>query len=254
SVSAQDLEEMPITDAAQGLQGRAAGVMVLSSGNRPGDGVTVRVRGQRSLTASNDPLYVVDGIPLEGGINDINPRDIESMEVLKDASATAIYGSRGANGVVLITTKGGGDFGRTNISYSGYAGLTQVIGVPDMMTGPEFAKMKEISGFDFSTMEQEAIERGIETDWLDLDVRNGLRQDHQIGVRGGNETTQFALSGGLFNESGVVKTQDFNRKTFRVNLNHNISDRFRVGTSTQISHRTQNVGDNVVGIALPSRP
>src|SRR5690554_2162128 len=97
SVSSRDIQEVPIIDAAQALQGRAAGVVALSSGNRPGEGVTLRIRGRRSLTASNDPLFVVDGIPLEGGINDINPRDIESMEVLKDASATAIYGSRGAN-------------------------------------------------------------------------------------------------------------------------------------------------------------
>jgi TonB-linked SusC/RagA family outer membrane protein len=253
SVSSEDIQEVTITDAAQALQGRAAGVMALSSGNRPGEGVTLRVRGRRSLTASNDPLFVVDGIPLEGGINDINPRDILSMEVLKDASATAIYGSRGANGVVLVTTVRGGDYA-TTVSYAGYAGVSQVLGMPDMMNGEEFARMKEISGFEFTSIELDAIEKGISTDWLDLVTQNGFQQSHQLSVRGGNEKTQFFISANYFKENGVIKTQDFNRNTIRINLDHVISDKFKVGTSTQLSDQVQNWGDNVFDIALPSRP
>src|SRR5690606_25038837 len=110
SVSTREIQESPVTDAGSALQGRAAGVMVLSAGNRPGDGATIRIRGNRSLSASNEPLYIVDDIPYAGNINDINPKDIKSIDVLKDASATAIYGSRGANGVIIITTHRGGHY------------------------------------------------------------------------------------------------------------------------------------------------
>jgi TonB-linked SusC/RagA family outer membrane protein len=253
SVSSQDIREVPITDAGQALQGRSAGVVALSSGNRPGQGVTIRVRGRRSLTASNDPLFVVDGIPVEGNIDDINPRDIESIEVLKDASATAIYGSRGANGVVLVSTNRGGNH-PTQVSYSGYAGISQVLGTPDMMTGPEYAEMKQIAGRTLTPGEQDAIERGVSTDWVDLLLENGYQTSHQVGVEGGNESTQFAVSGNFFFDRGVVSNQDFNRNTFRLNLDHTVSDRFRVGTSTQLIQRVQNWGSNPYGEALATNP
>ncbi|MEX0770695.1 MAG: TonB-dependent receptor [Balneolaceae bacterium] len=253
SVSTQDIQEVPVSDAGQALQGRAAGVVALSAGNRPGEGVTIRIRGRRSLTASNDPLFVVDGIPLEGNIDDINPRDIESMEVLKDASATAIYGSRGANGVILVTTRRGGNHA-TTVSYSGHTGISQVLGTPDMMSGPEFARMKELSGRDFTPSEQDAIQRGVSTDWVDLLLDEGYQHNHQLSIQGGNESTQFAVSGNFFFEQGVISNQDFNRNTFRVNLDHSISDRFRIGTSTQISNQVQNWGSNPYGQALATNP
>jgi len=123
----KEIQELPITDARQALQGRAAGVDVTQSGSKPGAAPQVRIRGRRSFNASNEPLYVVDGIPLVGGLDDINPQDITSMEVLKDASATAIYGSRGANGVVLITTKRG-TVGKTRVSIDSYYGINQELG------------------------------------------------------------------------------------------------------------------------------
>lgn len=253
SISSRDIQEVPITDAAQALQGRAAGVVALSSGNRPGQGVTIRVRGRRSLTASNEPLYVVDGIPLEGNINDINPRDIESMEVLKDASATAIYGSRGANGVVLVTTNRGGNH-PTTVSYSGHTGFRQELGRPDMMNGEEFAAFKEASGRDFTSAEEEAIQRGVSTDWIDLLLGTGIQHNHQISIQGGDESTQFAVSGNYFYDRGVIEHQDFNRTTFRLNLDHSVTDRFRVGTSTQLSNQVQNWGSNPYGGALATNP
>lgn len=253
SVSSREIQEVPITDAGQALQGRAAGVVALSSGNRPGQGMTIRIRGRRSLTASNDPLFVVDGIPVEGNIDDINPRDIESIEVLKDASATAIYGSRGANGVILVTTNRGGNH-PTRVSYSGYAGISQVLGIPDMMTGPEYAEMKQISGRTLTPGEEDAIARGVSMDWVDLVLDNGYQQNHQVGIEGGNETTQFAVSGNFFFDRGVVSNQDFNRNTFRLNLDHTVSDRLRIGTSTQLSHRKQNFGSNPYGTALATNP
>jgi TonB-linked SusC/RagA family outer membrane protein len=253
SVSSQDIQEVPITDAGQALQGRAAGVVALSEGNRPGQGVTIRVRGRRSLTASNEPLYVVDGIPLEGGINDINPRDIQSMEVLKDASATAIYGSRGANGVVLVTTNRGGNH-PTTVSYAGHTGIRIAHGTPDMMSGEQFAAMKEESGRDFTPAELDAIQRGVSTDWVDLLLDEGIQHNHQLSVQGGNESTQFAVAGNFFFDRGVITHQDFTRNTFRLNLDHSVSERFRVGTSTQLSRQVQNWGSNPYGGALATNP
>ncbi|WP_237856384.1 SusC/RagA family TonB-linked outer membrane protein [Rhodohalobacter sulfatireducens] len=253
SISNEQIREVPITDAGQALQGRTPGVVALSSGNRPGQGMTLRIRGRRSLTASNDPLFVVDGVPVEGNINDINPQDIESMEVLKDASATAIYGSRGANGVVLVTTNRGGDY-PTQVSYSGYGGISQTLGTPDMMTGAEFAEMKKISGRSLTPAEEDAITRGVSTDWDDLLLEDGYQTSHQLSVNGGNENTQFAISGNFFFDKGVISTQDFNRNTLRLNLDHSISEKLRVGTSTQLSHQVQNWGSNPYGESLATNP
>ncbi|GAA4402114.1 hypothetical protein GCM10023187_17010 [Nibrella viscosa] len=144
SVGAKEIQELPITNARQALQGRAAGVDVVQNSSKPGAGPVVRIRGRRSINASNDPLYVVDGIPLAGGIDDINPQDIQSMEVLKDASATAIYGSRGSNGVVLITTKRGKP-GKTVVNIDTYYGVSDRLGQIDVLSGPEFAEYKRES-------------------------------------------------------------------------------------------------------------
>ncbi len=253
SVTADDIQELPVIDVGNALQGRASGVVSMSSGTRPGDGVTIRVRGRRSLTAANDPLFVVDGIPYEGNINDINPRDIKSMEVLKDASATAIYGSRGANGVILVTTTRGGDM-PTTVSYNGYYGVTTPTGTPDMMTGPEYYQLKIDGGRAITDAEQAAFDAGVSTDWVDLIIANGAQQSHQLGVRGGNAKTAFAVSVNYFKEHGVIETQDFDRKTFRVNLDHQINDFIKIGTSTQLSDQTQNRGTNGYYDALVASP
>ena len=144
SVGAKEIEELPVTNARQALQGRAAGVDVTIAGSKPGAGPQIRIRGRRSFNASNDPLYVVDGIPISGGIDDINPNDITSMEILKDASATAIYGSRGSNGVVIITTKRGKE-GKTSISFDSYIGVNQDLGNIQVMNGEQFAEFKRES-------------------------------------------------------------------------------------------------------------
>ena len=253
SVSTDDIQELPVTSAGNALQGRAAGVVALQSGSRPGDGVTIRIRGRRSLTADNNPLFVVDGIPYNGNINDINPRDIKSMEVLKDASATAIYGSRGANGVILITTTRGGDM-PTTVTYNGYYGVTSPLGEPTMMTGPEFYQLKVDGGYSITDADQTAFESGVSTNWADLVISNGYKQSNQIGVRGGNAKTAFAMSVNHYKEQGIIETQNFTRKTFRFNLDHKISDKIKVGTSTQISDKLKNVGTNGYGSALAASP
>ena len=142
SISAKQITEMPITNVAQALQGRVAGVDVSQSGSKPGTVPTIRVRGRRSFRASNDPLYVIDGIPISANFEDLNPNDVASMEILKDATATAIYGARGANGVILISTKRGSLNGKkkTTISYDTYIGQTEALDKIKLFSGPEFAE------------------------------------------------------------------------------------------------------------------
>lgn len=261
SVTAREIQELPITDAGDALQGRAGGVVALNDGNRPGQGLTLRVRGRRSLTAGNDPLFVIDGIPVEGGLNTINPRDIESMQVLKDASATAIYGSRGANGVILVTTNRGRNR-PTNVSYAGYYGISSELGTPNMMNAEQFAEVKREAarrnGEDpesvFTDQELSFLSQDVSTDWQDLVVNQGYQQSHQLSVSGGDANTQFYLSGSFFDEEGIINIQGFQRQAFRLNLDHNISDRFRVGTSSQISNSNQDWASNPYGIALATSP
>ncbi len=276
SVSNKEISELPIANAQQALQGRAPGVDVVTNSNKPGAGVSVRIRGRRSFSAGNEPLFVVDGIPLSGGINDINPQDIQSMEILKDASATAIYGSRGANGVVIITTKRG-RAGEMSVTYDGYYGVSSSLGRIDMMNGPEFAEYKRESrrsvdinkdgrpDYDnndpdadsklFEPIELESIAAGRTTDYQDLMLRNGNQQSHQLGILGGSENTLFSLSGNYFNEQGIIPGQDFTRYTFRVNIDQNISKRIKVGTSTLFAYSIRNgEGLNPFDDALSENP
>lgn len=253
SISEEQIDKVPVTDVTEALQGNASGVVSLSTSGRPGEGNVIRIRGRRSLTASNDPLFVVDGIPMEGGIDDLNPQDISSMEVLKDASATAIYGSRGANGVVLIETKRGGDHA-TTVSYSGSAGISETLAVPEVMSGPRFAEMKQASGRTLTPQEEENLNNGVSTDWVDRVLEQGYQQNHQLSVRGGDENTNFAISGGYFQERGVVKKQGYSRQSLRLNLDHDLGDWFRVGTNMQVSNRVQDWGPNPYGNAISTNP
>lgn len=264
SVSAKAISELPVTNAQQALQGRAAGVDVNQGGSKPGSAPQIRIRGRRSFNASNDPLYVVDGIPLAGGINDINPNDIASMEILKDASSTAIYGSRGANGVVIITTKRGTP-GRTTVSVDAYTGVNQALGRIDVMDGPQFAEYKResrraVGNYStdaalFEPIELDGIAKNRTTDYPDMLLRKGTIQSYQVAVSGGSEKTQFNISGNIFNDKGVVKNQDFTRYTFRVNLDQKINDKIKVGTSTLAVYSLRNgEGFNPLGGSLQENP
>ncbi|WP_373550353.1 SusC/RagA family TonB-linked outer membrane protein [Haliscomenobacter sp.] len=271
SISAKQITELPITNARQALQGRAAGVDVVQAGSRPGTGPTVRIRGRRSIQASNDPLYVVDGIPLAGGIDDINPQDIQSMEVLKDASATAIYGSRGANGVVIITTRRGKS-GKSVVSFDTYYGISDALGRIDVMDGPQFAEYKRESrraintypagpataaadAILFEPIELDGIAKNRTTDYQDFLLRQGTIQSHQLGVSGGDKKTQFNISANYFNDKGIIYNQDFTRYTFRLNLDHQISRNVKVGTSTLLVYSERNgEGFNPYGGALQENP
>ncbi|HEX8848777.1 MAG TPA: TonB-dependent receptor [Gemmatimonadaceae bacterium] len=274
-VSGEDLNKQATSNVADALKGRIAGVDVVTTGNKPGDGVRVRIRGDRSLKASNDPLYVLDGIPMSGGIGDLNTGDIESIQILKDASATAIYGSRGANGVVLITTRSG-KAGRSSFTYDTYAGYQKAQREVDMMTGPEFAQMKReafrtvgsykcdpgVVACDsadaklFYPQELAAIRSGRWTNWQDLILRTGAQVSHQLRMQGGDERTRFALSASQLGQEGIIKAQDFTRRSMRLNFDHHASPRFHVGSSTTLMRSLQNLGrgDGVYGEALGVNP
>jgi len=271
SVGAKEIQELPITNARQALQGRAAGVDVVQPGSKPGAGPQIRIRGRRSFNASNDPLYVVDGIPLSSGIDDINPNDIVSMEVLKDASATAIYGARGANGVVIISTKRG-KAGATVVSVDSYYGLNQELGTIGVMNGAQFAEYKRESrravgqyplgagtaaddAKIFEPRELTSIQTGRSTDYVAGMLRAGAIQSHQVAVSGGSEKTTFNISANFFQDIGVVKMQDFSRYTFRVNLDHKINDKIKIGLSTLIVNSVRNGENlNILGGAMQENP
>ncbi|MBA4141050.1 MAG: TonB-dependent receptor, partial [Segetibacter sp.] len=239
----------------QALQGRVAGLYAVTNGYRPGSDVTIRIRGNRSFSAGNDPLYVVDGIPLTGGLGDINPNDIESMDVLKDASATAIYGSRGANGVIIITTRRGKS-GKPVVSYDAYVGIVKPLGRAEVFNGEEFAEYKRESRRTsgkykdsnrdssdralFEPVELESMRLGRYTDYQDLIIRNGIQTSHQLGVSGGNEITKYGMSLGYYKDEGIISIQNFTRYTLRINLDQQLGKRVKAGASILGSYSIRN--------------
>ncbi|PYP56169.1 MAG: SusC/RagA family TonB-linked outer membrane protein [Gemmatimonadetes bacterium] len=274
SVAAADLKSTPTVNTVGAIQGRVAGVDIVTTGQKPGDGVRVRVRGARSVTAGNDPLYVVDGIPA-AGVTDLNPNDIASIEVLKDASATAIYGSRGANGVVLVTTKQG-SAGPTTFTYDSYVGVQRERSRIQMMNGQQYAQLKRdanrttgnyhcdagVAACDsgdaqiFLPVELASIQAGRSTNWQDLVLRQGQQVNNEIRIAGGDERTRFALSGGQLTQQGILQGQDFTRRSVRFNFNHELNDRLKVGTSASLVRTDQNLGrgDGIYSEALLNNP
>ncbi|WP_159456076.1 TonB-dependent receptor [Chitinophaga eiseniae] len=258
SVKARDIAEQPTTNAAQALKGKVAGLDVFSSGNEPGAGASILLRGQRSIKNDNSPLIVLDGIPMVGGFNEINPNDIASVEVLKDASSTAIYGSRAANGVLIITTKRG-KAGKTNVAYDAYYGVTAITRKLDLMNGEQFAQLRREAARTanpnnsypadatlFDDIALRSLAQGRSTDWQDLIYHNGAKQNHQLSLTGGKEKTQFAVSFNYFREKGIIDKTDFTRGALRINLDHQVSNRIRMGVSTLASMSAQNITDNTV--------
>jgi TonB-dependent starch-binding outer membrane protein SusC len=247
-VDEEDLRDVPVANLTQALQGRAAGVEINSTSSRPGAGGQIRIRGSRSFTGSNEPLIVVDGIPFTGTMNDINPDDIASMDILKDASATAIYGSRGSNGVILITTRRGRD-GKTEFYYNGYHGVNSAIGTYDVMNGEQFTAFRNEAlaagaAYEPTEEERENLAAGREVNWQDEMYQNGYITNHQVGALGGNETTQFNISAGYFKETTVIPGQEFERYSLQGVIDQEIGDRVRLGFSTKNSFNI-NDGENI---------
>ena len=245
SIDRQEIIEQPIYSIDNALQGRTAGVQITSGGFRPGQTSSILIRGQRSLAGSNAPLVVIDGIPVESGLMDINPGDVESIEILKDASASAIYGSRAANGVILITTRRGME-GRAVLEYNGYTGLQYTFDRLDLMDTPTYAQFRRdayiLDGVYtddealFAPWQLEAIAQNRTTDWQDLVFDRGFQQKHSLSVRGGTETTKYSLSATLDEHQATVQNNDYTRLSSRFNVDQNLSSFLTVGLTGFLSN------------------
>ncbi len=246
SVSMEDVNKVGITSADRALQGQVAGVQVNARSGQPGESMMIRVRGGNSLSGGNEPLYVIDGMPVEGMSSDINPEDILSMEVLKDASSTAIYGSRGANGVVMITTKRGKE-GKTTVDYNGYIGVSQLRKKLDLLEKDDYiAMVNEVSVNDGNgiliTPEQAALLPN--NDWLDLAYQTALTHSHQFSVSGGNDKTKVYSSLNYMNQEGIIKGSNYNRFALRINGDQKITDKISLNASVAYSYGTQNTANS----------
>ncbi|GAB2791942.1 TonB-dependent receptor [Rhabdobacter roseus] len=257
SVKAEELTQLPVTNVAQGLQARVSGVQINQNSGSPGGNISVRIRGTNSINGNAEPLYVIDGIQISngGGINDvsplstINPNDIESVEVLKDASASAIYGARAANGVVLITTKRG-RAGATRVSLDSYYGVQQVNKTLDVLNAAEFAQLENEVFKNNAYPNPASLGEGV--NWQNLIFQQAPIQSHQLSINGGNEKTQLALSANYFDQDGIIINSNFKRYSYRLNVDHKISDRFKVGTSIMGSYNINNginAGSTTIGDA-----
>ena len=273
SIKSADLVQTPVVNVAQGIQARVAGVQVVQNSGAPGGNVSVRIRGTNSINGTSEPLYIVDGIQISngGGITDvsplstINPNDIESVEVLKDASATAIYGSRAANGVVLITTKRG-KTGVTRVTYDGYYGVQSVRKKLDVLNAAQFAQLDNEVFKNNYYPDPASLGQG--TNWQELIFQQAPIQNHQLSINGGSEKTQLALSANYFSQDGIVINSGFKRYSLRLNLDHRISERIKVGTSIlgsytdskNVPYGSTSLGDgpaittSILGAALGAPP
>ncbi|GAB4029902.1 TonB-dependent receptor [Spirosoma gilvum] len=277
SVKSAELVQTPVANVAQGLQARVAGVQVSQNTGAPGGNISVRIRGTNSINGNSEPLYVVDGIQISNGSNNsseinnvsplstINPNDIESVEILKDASASAIYGSRAANGVVLITTKRG-KTGATRVTLDSYYGVQKVNKTLDLLNAAEFAQVENETFKNNYYPNPASLGEG--TDWQKIIFREAPIQSHQLSINGGSEKTQLALSANYFNQDGIIINSNFKRYSYRLNVDHRISDRVKIGTSilgsyvvnSGVTTGNQSIGDagvvtgSVLGAAVGAPP
>ncbi len=269
SVKAEEIENIPASSTDQLLQGRASGVQVTSNSGTPGGGVSVRIRGTSSINASSEPLYVIDGIAVQssnlsglsiGGsvtnpMADINPNDIESMEVLKDASATAIYGARAANGVVLITTKRGANK-KATIGLGVYYGMQEISKEPPIVNGTQFETlMNEVAANSwidrFGSLDASNATGAryvptyadpantLNTNWYDPVLRTGVIRNADLSIRGGSEKVQYMISGNNFLQEGIMERSDFERTTGRINLDFSPISKMKIGTSVLYSNNSR---------------
>jgi TonB-linked SusC/RagA family outer membrane protein len=236
SIPRERLENTPNINIAQAIQGSIPGVMIQTSSSGADPNEVIMIRGRNSILADNSPLIVVDGIPYNGSISDLNPNDIRSIEILKDASSAAIYGSRGSNGVILISTKEGVD-GKVKITYDGFYSHQRFAFLPDYMDGAEFYdfKMKRFSGA-MTQSERNIYESGTWTNWMDEGLRNGATQQHTLSVSGGSNSTKFFISGSYLDVTGLAVNDDYKRVTSRINIDTKVVDWLTLGSRTQISY------------------
>lgn len=234
SVSADQVAKVPVTQLDQALQGRAAGVQVTNNDGAPGAGVSVQIRGVGSLS-SNDPLYVVDGYPITGGLNNINPNDIASMDILKDASATAIYGVRAANGVVIITTKKGRKDG-VQVSLDLNGSIQSKPKTYDVLNAEQWATLANETPIN-KLPEWSTPSALTNADWQDAVYRTGSRQNYNLAIRGGNEKVQTAFSAGYFDQKGIVIGSFFKRINLSTNVDYSVNKWLKANTSLKYSRQ-----------------
>ncbi len=222
SLSSEKLKERPYPNIVQSLQGSVAGMRIFMRGtDAEGSVSTTRIRGVNSISGSKSPLIILDGVPYEGSWSELNVNDIESIEVLKDASSAAIYGARGASGVILIQTKkGAGE--KLVVSYDGYVSFYNAINIPKMMDGETFYETKVDGGGSISATEQASYEAGESTDWLDLALQNGVNQQHNISFRGSSKNTGYYFSANLTDNKGIALNDEFKKYSFRLNLDQKL--------------------------------
>ncbi len=265
SVKAEDFNQGVIASPEQLIQGRTAGVQITQSSGEPGGGVNIRIRGTSSVRSGNGPLFVIDGVPLAGDdvsgggqdagfgsstarnpLNFLNPNDIASIDILKDASATAIYGSRGANGVVLITTKSG-DGGAGSLDYSFNIGVSNITKKYDLLNADEFVSAyADVRGLDVNDPIVQGIDLGADTDWQDEILRTGVSQNHNLSFGGGDEDGNYRFSLGYTDQEGIIKESGLKRISGRFNGSKSfIEDRLTMATQFTVS----NVRDDNVPIS-----
>ncbi|MEZ4856267.1 MAG: TonB-dependent receptor [Gelidibacter sp.] len=253
SISAKQLEDLPVSSVDGILQGQAAGVQVMQNSGTPGGQMSVRIRGLSSISGSNQPLYIIDGIPVTTGdygqigysgqgasaLTDLNPSDIESVSVLKDASATAIYGARATNGIVLITTKRGKDQ-KSVVNVNVYSGVQRAWNRLDMLDARQWMEYRnDLTGTTVFTQEQ-MDNITIDTDWQDIIFRTAPVNSYEVSTTGGSEKTKFFISGTLYDQEGILIGTDYRRLNARVNVDHQLSDKITIGTSIGLTYAKTN--------------
>lgn len=248
SVSMKNLDERPITSAGQAIQGKVAGVSVIQPSGMPGGDLSIRVRGTTSFNGSNDPLYVVDGVPVDK-IDFLSPNDIASMQVMKDASSAAIYGSRAANGVVLITTKNG-QKGLAKITLNVQYGIDKVIKNVDVLNTKQYVELQRELG-------NTSLPDGLtdQTDWFDEAYQTGSTQSYQASVSDGTDKLRYFLSGGYLDQKGTLDAAFFKRYNFRGNIENEVRKWLKLSVNLSYSNRVKNdlitgQGSNRGGVVL----
>lgn len=259
SVSAKDLQKLPAANLSQALQGNAPGLYTLQSDRNPGASVTMKIRGDNSFEGG-EPLFIVDGFPIAsgGGVNAINPNDIESVSVLKDASSTAIYGARAANGVILITTKSG-KIGKPVLEVNAFCGIKYFNNPIEMMNGSQFADLRresyQLDGIEmpaFLPVEQQMLDSGRSTNWWkEVTGQARLTQSYQVSYSSGTETTKVHVGAGFFDEQGIVNNTGFKRGTLRFNASQKFGDRITISTFNNISLMAKK-GTNETNVLFPA--
>ncbi|MDR2651878.1 MAG: TonB-dependent receptor plug domain-containing protein, partial [Prevotellaceae bacterium] len=241
SISGDAMRSVASTNISTALQGRIAGIEMTQTSSQPGATMQIRIRGTRSLSADNDPLIVLDGIPFPGSINDIDPSSIRSVDVLKDASATAIYGSRGANGVILITTiRSSYGEPRAMVSYNGYVGVKTLFSRYPMMDGPEFIKLRQEAAKTIDELQNgytkytytDDEDANVNTDWQDMLFRPGIVTSHDVSISKGGETGGYIFGAGYYKDQALIPTQQYTRIALRAAIDQSIGKYFKFGITS----------------------